>query len=143
VPSSLRFIKSRSIPNREVHHIQWNDVSDRTWNYFVSATQVTPGIWSAKGCAGGSGPGAPLPDPPSASSVSGTFGEDGLIVGGCHISDPGQVVGSIRLAQGEVVLDEDVVDHQTALFIARYSSEGLLIMELIDKAGNVLKRQAA
>jgi hypothetical protein len=140
LPNTIRFVKSRGGPARQLWYVTYDAEGDRrteSWHWTVVAYREASDRWIARGVAGGGGVGTfPLRGFPWA-NLGGNWGPDGFRAGGT-VEDAGRRVVRVRLTDRQGRTFEDTVDHGVVLFMSDEAVTMPMRLEVIDAEGRVV-----
>src|SRR5581483_2583496 len=112
---TVRFVKERSLPRRQVHFVTFKDEEEREMHFACSVTQDEQGEWKFRGSAGGGGGGKIVREQPWA-NLAGSWPYD--FYAGGYVIDNGLDVVRVRLTASNGVVMEDSVDDGIVLFLS-------------------------
>lgn len=140
-PETIRFVKARSIPGRQVHAVTFETQAGQPMSWVCSVRQDDAGDWRFVGGAGGSANGSPRRDDPWVNLGGGGWPRQ-FYAGGCVLDD-GKGVVRVRLHATNGVELEDSVDDDVVLFLTDSTVQLPVEAELIDGAGTTVGRHVA
>ena len=134
-PATIRFLKERSIPGRQIHAVAFESLMDgRRFNalWTVQLIQDDSGNWQMRGGSGG-GDDGPIREHPWA-NLGGGGSPDEFCMGG-RVIDNGLAIARVRLVTGNGLTPEDSVDDGLVLFLTDQRVELPIHTELYDRPG--------
>ncbi len=138
--ASVRFLKERSIPHRQVHAVTFEDETGRQCDCVCFIAQDDEGHWHFEsGGGGGSGGDVkryPMRSGPWANLAGGGW-EDRFWAGG-HVIDNGLDVTRVRLTGSNGQVLEDTVDDGLVLFVTEQKVRVPVQVELYNHSGEVV-----
>ncbi len=140
-PSTIRFLKERVIPGRQVHAVTFESMMDgrrSNMRLTVLLVQDENGAWQDRGRAGGGDDDGPIRDHPWA-SLGGRGWPDEFHAGG-RVIDNGLDIACVRLITGNGLTMEDTVDDGSVLFITDQRVEPPIHAEFYDRSGVLVSR---
>ncbi len=141
VLSSLRVLKRREAPGRQVHALAYEDAACDPWSWIVRLIEDENGSWRVCGGGGGSGGARGNPERPYPwINYAGCWGKYGLPLGGRVTGTGAERAESARLLIRDTVLVDDV-DGGVVLFVTSEPTAGSrATIELQAGDGSVLWR---
>ncbi len=137
-PESIRFLKARSIPGRQLHAVVF-EMKDGPWGQWtVPLTQDEEGNWRVEGGAGGGGADLADRDPPVANLGGG--GWPTRFYAGGRVLDASGRVERVRLIGLNGTTLEDSVDDRWVLFLTDEPMELPIQVQLYDGIGSMLNQ---
>jgi len=134
VLSSMKILKRRAIPGRQIHAVAYHDTVGTPWFWVVRLIEEDDDSWQVRGGGGGSGP-SPERGMPWI-NYAGCWGKDGLAVGG-RVAGSGAAT-SARLRMGDAILVDDI-RNGVVLFVTSEPTAGSdAIIELLTEDGSIL-----
>jgi len=137
-PESIRFLKARSIPGRQLHAVVFEMKHGPRMQWTVPLSQDEEGNWEVEGGAGGGGADLPDQDPPLANLGGGGW-PTRFFAGGRLLDASGQVE-RVRLISSNGTTVEDTVDDRCLLFLTDQPMELPIQVQLYDGTGNMLRQ---
>lgn len=140
-PATIRFLKERTIPGRQVHSVAFESLMDgrrSNEHWTVEVMQDDTGAWRVCSSASGVGDIGPIRDHPWASLGGGGW-PDEFHAGG-RVIDNGLDIATVRLVAGNDVTLEDTVDNGLVLFITDQRVEPPIHAELYERSGLLVSR---
>jgi hypothetical protein len=135
---TIRFLKARSIPGREIHAVTYEDGDDAVWWWVCGARRQADGSWRAGGAGGGAGP--PVVRDVLRVDLAGTAGRNGLVLGGRVTGPRSEEVAVVELGDDL----HDTVDDGVVLFLSDRPAQGFPeVARLLAADGTVLAEHAA
>ena len=139
--STIKFLKERSIAQRQVHAVTFEDETGQPFHFISFVTQDTQGRWHVEmGGGGGGGSGSPASGPrrnhPWANLAGGGW-EDRFWAGGWVI-DNGLDVTRVRLTGSNGQVLEDTVDDGLVLFVTDQKVRVPVQVELYNRSGELV-----
>jgi hypothetical protein len=149
-PDTVRFVKQRGIPGRELHAVTFADREGMTYRYLVGVVQGAGG-WQVKGLAGGgrrlqdprqSGEGDPPRDQPWV-NFCGWGWPRSFCGGGWVIGSGSTAAARVRLRFRGGPMLEDTVDDGVVLLIADARVDVPATADILDAKGSLLASHSA
>jgi len=144
-PASVRFLKERSIPHRQVHAVTFEDETGQQWDYVCFVAQDAKGRWHFESGGGGGGTGGDIKCYPARSdpwaNLAGGGWEDRFWAGG-HVIDNGLDVTRVRLTGSNGQVLEDTVDDGLVLFVTEQKVRVPIQVELYNRSGEVVGKHS-
>lgn len=140
-PETMRFMKARSIPGRQVHAVIFETQAGQPMSWVCYVRQDDAGDWHFVGGAGGAANGSPQRDDPWVNLGGG--GWPTQFYAGGRVLDNGQGVVLVRLRAANGVMLEDTVDDGIVLFLTDSTVQLPVEAELMDASGAVLSWHVA
>ena len=139
--STVRFLKERALPQRQVHAVTFEDETGQPWHFIGFVAQDAQGHWRFEmggGGGGGSGsdPRHPLRDHPWANLAGGGW-EDRFWAGG-WVVDNGLEVTRVRLTGRNGRVLEDFVDNGLVLFVTDQKVRVPVQVELYNRSDELV-----
>lgn len=135
---SIRFLKARNIPGRQLHAVVFEMKNGPRMQWTVPVSQDEEGNWGVDGGASGGGADLPDRDPPVANLGGGGW-PTRLYAGGRVLDATGQV-GRVRLISSNGTTLEDSVDDRWVLFLTDQPMELPIQVHLYDGIGSMLNQ---
>ncbi|MDQ2745526.1 MAG: hypothetical protein M3Z66_24980 [Chloroflexota bacterium] len=136
-PESIRFLKTRSIPGRQLHAVVFEMKQGPLGQRTCALSQDQDGTWRVEGGAGG---GTDLPDrDPPVANLGGGGWPTRFYAGGRVLDTSGQV-GRVRLISSNGTTLEDTVDERWVLFLTDQPMEPPIQVQLYDGTGSMLNQ---
>ncbi len=139
-PETIRFIKERSLPQRQLHFVIFENRQGQQWHYTCHVAQGEDGLWQMRGGAGGAGRGPRRASPWA--NLSGGGWPRRFFAGG-YVEAGGQDITRISLHSRNGVVLEDSVDDEIVLFLSEQPVELPCEITLFDRQGAVVGRHTA
>jgi hypothetical protein len=140
-PTTIRFLKGRAIPGRQVHVVAFVSFMDgRRYNeiWSVEVYQDATGAWDVCAGSGGAGDDDLIRDHPWV--ILGGGGWPNQFHAGGRVIDNGFGIVSVRLVTGNGLTMEDTVDDGLVLFVTDQRVEPPIHAELYDRSGALVSR---
>lgn len=122
--ATITFLKERSIPQRQIHAVTFEDEAGHSWDYVCVVAQDSQGRWRFEGGGGGSGNAIcalssprPTRPQPRANLAGGGWGDRFWAGGWVHAN--GFEVARVHLTSRNGVVLEDTVDDGLVLFVTQ------------------------
>lgn len=139
-PTTIRFLKERSIPGYQLHAVMFENGSPYAMRMIVGAAQDAAGAWRVRGGAGGGGD-APIREHPWVNL--GGWGWSAEFRAGGHVVNNGLDIAIVRLVAGNGLTLEDTVDDGLVLFVTDQRVELPIQAELYDRSGMLVAHHEA
>ncbi len=139
--ATLRFLKERGIPRRQVHAVAFDMPEGRRIRFTCYLAQDEAGDWRFEGGAGGSAEEMPARAAPWVNLGGG--GWPANFYAGGIVSDNGLDVARVRLIAANGTIMEDTVDAGEVLFVTDQRVELPIRVELYDRAGQMVAQHSA
>jgi len=139
--STMRFLKERGIPRRQVHAVTFDTVEGQQMRFTCDLAQDNDGNWHVKGGTGSSADDSPVRATPWANLGGG--GWPANFYAGGVVLDNGSDVARVRLIAANGTLMEDTVDAGVVLFVTDQRVELPLQAELYDRNGRMVGQHVA
>lgn len=142
-PATIRFLKGRAIPGRQVHAVAFASLMHgRRFNeiWSVEVLQDVTGAWHFCSGGGGAGDDGLIRDHPWVNLGGG--GWPAQFHAGGRVVDNGFDIASVRLVTGNGLTMEDTVDDDLVLFVTDQRVEPPIHAELYDRSGALVSRHA-
>ncbi len=143
-PATIRFLKERSIPGRQIHSVVFESLMDGRrlkMQQIIQVIQDDNGGWHTRGGAGGGAEDGPIREHPWVNLAGGGWPDD-FYMGG-PVIDNGLDIAVVRLVTGNGLTIEDTVDDGIVLFLTNRKVELPIFSELYDRAGGLAARHEA
>ncbi len=137
-PESIRFLKARSIPGRQLHAVEFETQRGLWMRWTCPVTQDEDGNWGVEGGAGGGGADLPDRDPPVANLGGG--GWPTRFYAGGRVLDASGQVGRVRLISSNGTTLKDTVDDRWVLFLTDQPMEPPIRVQLFDGTGRIVNQ---
>ena len=136
VLSSMKFVKRRTIPGRQVHALSYSDTAaGDKWFWIMRLIEDAEGSWRVCGGGGGSGE-SPEREAPWI-NLAGSWGKYGLALGGRVAGRGADRAASARLRIGDSVFVDDV-RNGVVTFVTSDPTAGTAAIELLAQDGSIL-----
>ncbi len=136
-PETMRFIKERSFPQRQLHFVIFEDEQGNQLHFTCEVVEASDGTWSLQGGAGGStGRGPQHPSPRV--NLGGSGGSTDQFYAGGYVEHNGYTVARVHLLSANNVLLVDTVDDNIVLFLDDRFIEFPMQALLYDAQGTLL-----
>jgi hypothetical protein len=142
-PRSVRVLKQRDLPGRQLCAVAFTTEEGREVFCACELRQQDDGSWSVHGSAGGG-----LGGPPGTTPWANLGGSPGGHASGCYFGglvqgDPTGEVTRVRLVSADGATLDDTVEEGVVLFLGEGPVGLPLSAELYDQAGKVVERHVA
>ena len=137
VAASIQKLKERTLGDRYLYMVSFDDQHGQQWRWLIGAEQDQTGGWVAVGGAGGSGDGPHRSEPQV--NLAGWWGPGRFYVGGELLA--GDTVDRVRLTTRDQLVLEDDTAAGVVLFLAARTVELPVTLELCDRRGQTLATQ--
>ena len=115
-PETIRFIKERSLPHRQLHFVIFEDEQGKQMYFIFHVDEVSERKWRINGGSGGSVEGGPQHSSPRVYLGGSGDSTDQFEAGG-YVGHNGHTVARVHLLSANNVLLEDTVDDDIVLFL--------------------------
>ena len=135
-PETIRFIKERSLPHRQLHFATFEDEQGMQMHFTCHAEEVSDGKWRLNGGYGGSVGGPQVSSPKV--YLGGSGDSTGEFEAGGYVELSGHSVARVQLVSANNVILEDAVENDIVLFLADQFIEFPIEARLYDAQGKLL-----
>ena len=135
---TLRFLKERCIPGRQVHFVLFEDKEGQKMHFTCYVVQDISGNWQFRGAAGDGITGAPGPVVEQGWANLGGGGMPDHFYAGGYVADHGLDVTRVRLVAKNGTLVEDTVEDGIVLFLTDQPVTLPIEAEIYDRGGKLV-----
>lgn len=139
---TIRFLKERAMPRRQLHYVTFEDDTGRTLFFTCYVTQDERDAWQFHGGSGGGGGGKMLVREHPWANLGGGGWPNDFYAGG-YVIDNGLDITRVRLIATNGTVLEDTVEDAIVLFLGQQPVEIPLQAELYDRTGTLVASHSA
>ncbi len=112
---TIRFIKERSLPHRQLHFVICEDEQGMQWSFTCEVVQGKDGSWRLRG-AGAGGGGIPRHSSPRI-YIGGSGDDNNQFYAGGYVGHNGSTIARVQLVFANNIVLEDTVENDIVLFL--------------------------